>query len=219
MRDEIEVAIMGAIVALVTWTARSLWDWFQDKRRVRAEQVARLLALESLLKASVAIFESQRAQVNKLEAMLKANEQHAELRAEGGFEDLMSRCYPKMSPSERELHGIVRAYTEHSMRKVNQDLSDWCASDKVFKAGLVPLKVRSELAAEIFALEIHLTLWHAKYASWIPGHPEHALVYMEDEKSHGLGFPRARQVRRRGEVAQMRGIEKEVEEALQELKG
>ena len=34
-------------------------------------------------------------------------------------------------------------------------------------------------------------LWHAKYEAWIPNHPEHALVYMADEKHHGLGFPGA----------------------------
>ena len=33
-------------------------------------------------------------------------------------------------------------------------------------------------------------MWLAKYEAWIPGHPEHALVYVNDEQKHGVGFPR-----------------------------
>jgi hypothetical protein len=73
---------------------------------------------------------------------------------------------------------------------------------------------KRELAEELFALEIHLTLWHAKFESWIPGHPEHALVYLDDEKAHGLGFPTPREGSDR--VA-MLGVDAEVSRALKEL--
>jgi len=39
-------------------------------------------------------------------------------------------------------------------------------------------------------LQAHLLLWLAKYEIWIPASPEHALVYLADEKEHGVGFPR-----------------------------
>lgn len=43
--------------------------------------------------------------------------------------------------------------------------------------------------AHLNLLASHLMLWHAKYEAWIPSNNKHALLYMEDEEEHGLGFP------------------------------
>jgi hypothetical protein len=32
-------------------------------------------------------------------------------------------------------------------------------------------------------------MWNAKFEAWIPRHPTHALVYLDDESEHGIGFP------------------------------
>ena len=77
------------------------------------------------------------------------------------------------------------------MRSINLAVSEWLKSDVLFKTGVVESQRNRRLAESLFALEIHLLLWHAKYEAWIPNHPEHALVYMVDEKQHGLGFPGA----------------------------
>jgi hypothetical protein len=181
--------------------------------------MAQLQNLESLLKATGALFQLQQAQVKSLMEMLKQNHPK-EFSGNEGYEDAMARCYSVMNDKERELHGIIRAYTEHSLRKVNQAMSDWCSADKYFKTRVAPSGRKRELAEELFALEIHLTLWHAKYESWIPDHPEHALVYLDDEKAHGLGFPNKRHVRnarKSDEAVEKLGVEEEVARALDEL--
>jgi hypothetical protein len=47
----------------------------------------------------------------------------------------------------------------------------------------------AKLAELLNQLDAHLVLWLAKYESWIPNRPDHALVYLADEQLHGLGFP------------------------------
>jgi hypothetical protein len=65
---------------------------------------------------------------------------------------------------------------------------DWVRSDTYFR---VPNKrVPREIAEGLTQLEAHLLIWFAKYESWIPDHPERALVFLGDESGHGPGFPR-----------------------------
>jgi len=45
------------------------------------------------------------------------------------------------------------------------------------------------LAELLNQLDAHLLLWLAKYKRWMPDRPDHALVYLDDEERHGLGFP------------------------------
>ena len=52
-----------------------------------------------------------------------------------------------------------------------------------------PRPQRRTLSLGFGQLEIHLLLWRAKFEYWIPNNPEHCVVYMADEKKHGLGFP------------------------------
>lgn len=61
-------------------------------------------------------------------------------------------------------------------------------------------------------------LWNAKYESWIPEQPEHALVYMDDEKRHGVGFPKRREAIIEGKRVTMDGVDVEVARALEELR-
>jgi hypothetical protein len=201
--ENLQVAAVGAAFAVAGYAGKSVVDWWQEKRKERAGIIAKLQGLESLLKASRALFLLQQEQVKRLMKLLETN--HPEqFRGRDGYDDAMARCHGVLNDEERALHGIIRAYTEHSLRAVNQAVSDWLKADASFKTGGVPSKQRQKLAELLFALELHLMLWHAKYASWIPGHPEHALVYMADEQSHGLGFPG--------------GLDEAVAEALKELR-
>jgi hypothetical protein len=213
---EVQVAVIGAAVAGLGYISKSIVEWWQKKRNERAGIIAQLQTLDSLLKAARALFVLQQEQVKSLWALLKENHPK-ELSSSEGYDDAMARCYPVMNDKEQELHEIIRAYTEYSLRKINQAMSDWCNVDKVFKAAVAPSSRKSELAQELFSLEIHLMLWHAKYESWIPSHPERALVYLADEKEHGLGFPNEREVKEGSELVKKRGIEAEVASALKEL--
>lgn len=72
---------------------------------------------------------------------------------------------------------------------MNDKLLDWLRSDEHFR-GLSSSDHRyGELAVYLPRLEVHLLLWRAKYEQWIPTSPDHCLVYLADEESHGVGFP------------------------------
>ena len=90
---------------------------------------------------------------------------------------------------DQELHGIIRSYSEYSMRRINEALQKWVENDIYFKTEQVGSSRKNELAARLRHLEMHMLLWFAKFENWIPNQPHHALVYMADEKKHGLGFP------------------------------
>src|SRR5262245_1078748 len=213
---EVQVAVIGAAAAALGYVGKSVVEWGQAKRKEHASTIAQLQQLDSLLKAAHALYIIQQAQAKRLMADLRANHPQEYLGSKG-YDKTMERCYDVMSKKERELHRIIRAYTEHSLRKVNQAMSDWCGADEVFKTGLAPSSRKRELADRLFALEIHLMLWHAKYESWIPNHDKHALVYLNDEEKHGLGFPK-RKVRKDkgGEALKVPGKGEEVSHGLEE---
>jgi hypothetical protein len=71
-----------------------------------------------------------------------------------------------------------------------------------------------QLAENVFDLEIILLLWHAKHESWILDEPKHALVYMDDEKAHGLGFSKDR--KKNG--VWVEGVDKDVGAVFKELR-
>ena len=214
---EIQVSIIGAIFAALGYFGKGIVDWIQNKRKERAQTLARLESLHWLLYASGTIFRLQQEQVKTLRQNLKAN--HPKEFADGGpHEDVLTRCYPVMDVQERSLHGIIRATTIHSVHTLNSAMSDWLKSDSDFKSGFILTKRRRQLANQLFLLEIHLLLWHAKYETWIPHHPEHALVYLADENNHGLGFPVERQKKVDGIIVTQPGVQGEVGFALADLR-
>ena len=215
---EIEVAILGAALAVVGYFGKSLISWRQEKRKDKAQTIAELQRLQSLLNASGTQFDLQQEQVERLLLLLEKNHP-AEYDPGLGFEEIMERCYPVFNKTEREIHGIIRAYTEHSLRPINLAMSEWLRSDVLFKTGLVKSRRRKALARNLFDLEIHLLLWNAKYEAWLPGQPHHALVYMADENEHGLGFPGDRIVKENGEDIYLDGTDKDVAAVLNELRG
>lgn len=121
-----------------------------------------------------------------------------------GYEETISRAFDKLGKREKELHGMIRSISEHSMHEVNQTMSGWLANDTYFKTTAGKVKIMNELATKLHELETHLTLWHAKKAYWLSSDETHALVYMADEHEHGLGFPP--------------GLDKTAKEALEYLK-
>ncbi|MGB2930865.1 MAG: hypothetical protein WBE08_06740 [Methyloceanibacter sp.] len=105
-----------------------------------------------------------------------------------GYEETLALGYSGLSNTERETHSIIRAMTEHIVYPLNLQLLDWVREDTYFKAcrGKGPY---GELARRLGDLETHLLMWKAKYEVWIPKQPTHALVFLDDEKEHGIGFP------------------------------
>jgi hypothetical protein len=214
---EIQVVIITALFAAIGYMVKSVIDWWQNRQKERARIIAEVQRLQSLLQASGEVFDIQQDQVRRLRELLKKNHP-AEFPGNAGFEETMTRFYPTFKDDEQELHSIIRAYTEHSMRSVNLALSEWLRADELFKTGAVKSKREKQLAEKLFALEIHLLLWHAKYQAWIPNQPQHALVYMVDENQHGLGFPSDRVVKVNGKETKIEGVETEVNRVLEELR-
>ncbi len=180
-------AAFGAIIAALGYVSKLLIESWQRTKQTRRERFAALVQLESLLRAAKVAFRIQREHRNRLHNWIESD--HPEAAIEEGFERQFVAAYPNFSAKEKQLHGIIRGITEHSMKPVNEALSAWLRNDLYFKVQRGRDGKRTVFAQTLADLEAHLLLWHAKYAVWIPNHPVHALVYMVDEERHGLGFP------------------------------
>ena len=55
--------------------------------------------------------------------------------------------YDSFADDEKALHGVIRAITQHSMRPVNQALSDWLKADTEFKTAARVLRLPVIFAA------------------------------------------------------------------------
>jgi len=181
-------AVVGAVIAALGYVAKTILEWWAGVREARRARRARLVALRALLQAAKASFEIQNDHAQRLLGMIHRN--HPGLGVEGeGYERAFAAAYPQFTPEELELHGIIRGITIHALREANEAMLAWLREDAYFKAQQRPGTLAGDLAQQLGALEAHLYLWRAKYAAWIPDHPEHALVYLADEQAHGVGFP------------------------------
>ena len=179
---------IGALVAAFGYVAKLIIESGLRFREAQNVQRARLVELQSMLRATWTSFAVQNNHAKRLLSMVR--EKHTDLGGpEEGYERTFSRAYTAFSPDEKELHALIRGITIHSIRPTNQSLSSWLKSDTHFKAQKLSKGILGELAAKLAALEAHLILWHAKYEIWIPENPEHALVYLADEEQHGVKFP------------------------------
>lgn len=215
-QEWIRTLLIAAVSALAAYTWKSWLENRERKRKERASIISKLQELKSLLDTSGYLFSIQQGQVQRLMESLQHNHPTEYAKAEG-YDAIVTRCFPKLNDDEKALHGIIRAYTEHSMRRVNEALQRWLDTDEQFKTGRVQSSRRQALADRLRELEMHLLLWQAKLEYWLPANPAHALVYMEDENAHGLGFPRDRTLERDGKREHIPGVDSEVSRVLAEL--
>lgn len=179
-------AVTGAVSGTAVYFY-GVWRTAGEKRRIhRASVIARLGELREMLRISRKLFRIQKRKMRLLRDTLK--EHHAE-RCKNcvGYDATFSRCFSVMDEQEKDLHGIIRAYT-YSIQRINQSTQKWLEQDTLFKTDSIQF-LGSELGQKLRALEVHLILWQAKFEYWIPNRPDHAVVYMADEKKHGIGFP------------------------------
>lgn len=180
-------AVVAAVLAAVGYVAKLLIELIRDVRRSRAEKRARLLELASLLRATRVLFLVQNQLAVRLAEALRSA--HPDAPSGSGYEDLFATQFDTFTPDQKALHEIIRGITEHSLRPLNKALSKWLRKDLTFRTGYRAKGDWRRLAEKLGELETHLLLWHAKYDSWIPGEPRHALVYLADEQQHGIAFP------------------------------
>ena len=190
------VTLAGAVLAALGYVGKQLVDLVTAHIAARRRRRARLLRLYSLLRTGRVIFVLQNELTRSLLETLQQNHPEAsspEL-ARAGFEEIFSHFYPNFTAAERNLHSIIRGQTINAMHSINTELSAWLIDDDFYKvftgsARGKETQNRAKLAELLGDLEVHLRLWHAKYETWIIDHPEHALVYLDDEERHGPGFP------------------------------
>ena len=104
----------------------------------------------------------------------------------------LCKFYDRLEPDEKELHSIIRAYTEHVVQPLNAEMRTWLQQDVEYRMSRGKKGVEATLCQQLNTLDAHLLLWLAKYEAWIPGHPDHALVYLADEEEHGQASDRDR---------------------------
>ena len=181
--------VAGAVVAALGYVGKLAVEGWRQWRQDRAKRRARLLQLQALLRASQTAFRIQRELAGRLATQLK-HKYPNDLPDEPGLERMFTRLYDRFEPEQAELHSVIRAYTEHALYPINQAMADWLQGDVEHRTTRGKNHPEVRLAKLLNDLDCHLTLWLAKHAAWLPGRPDHALVYLVDEEKHGLGFPR-----------------------------
>jgi hypothetical protein len=188
------VAVLaGAVLAALGYVGKLIVQQWQDSRAAATRRRTELLRLQALLRATRTAFLTQGRLRNELFNQLPDNHPQiprSEPPDDQGYEDLFSDLYPEFTKTERDLHRIIRAYTEHALRPANEELRNWLASDIDHRAPRTRANRQvKDLAVKLNQLDTHLLLWLAKYKVWIPHQPKHALCYTDDEHHHGVEFP------------------------------
>jgi hypothetical protein len=199
MSETVTGTLLAAAIASLGFVAKLLMQEWRERTDRHAARLSSLLALQALLDASRAAFQVQNKLARTLAAEL-TDSAHHEPRDSAGFDALFTARYDTFTPREADDHRVIRGYTEHALRPINARMSTWLRNDVDYRSyarrrrGLGSAQradeARAKLAESLSALEAHLLLWHAKYAVWLPDRPAHALVYLQDEEEHGIGFPK-----------------------------
>jgi hypothetical protein len=188
--DWLGSAVLAAALAAVGYVAKVVLEAIgAAMERVSAHR-ARLVELRALLLAGKMAFRIQRELAGRLQESISATHTDAG-QGRGSLERLFSACHETLTSDQKDQHAVIRGYTEHALRPVNQALLSWLKQDTYYKAKASAKGDLGVLAGCLTQLDAHLLLWMAKYEAWIPAQPKHALVYLADEERHGVGFPTA----------------------------
>ena len=181
-------ALLSAILAAVGFLAKIVFDWLKSIRESYSERKRNLQYLEALLEATKGVFAIQKSLRGRLHDSLFSRfpEECEKIK---GYEETFSELFLHFNEEEKKLHGLIRSITMNAMRSGNKELLGWLKNDRYFKTKLNSFGDQKKLAIKLRQLELHLSLWEAKYKYWIPDFPEHALVYLNDEEHHGVAFP------------------------------
>ena len=180
-------ALVGAILAALGYVAKALIEvWTAHRQRKHARRAA-LVELYSLLRAAGVTFKIQNEHAKNLTTAIAMRHPEHVLEKDG-LDQTLSKGYPHFDADEKELHGLIRSMTINTLRPTNLAILEWLRKDTFHKAQ--PVHKSKGLSEYLSRLEAHIILWHAKYEAWIPERQDHALVYLDDEKQHGLGFPK-----------------------------
>jgi hypothetical protein len=186
--DAVDGILIGAVLAAVGYVTKEIVASVRIWRREQSERRVLLNRLQALLAATQAAFRVQSGLRDRLAEKLTSRFA-SELPGEPGYERLFTHFYDQFDSDDKELHGVIRAYTEHVFHPLNAAMRAWLENDAEYRMGRGKSEDELLLSQQLNALDAHLVLWLAKYEWWIPGQPAHALVYLADEEEHGVPFP------------------------------
>ena len=97
--------------------------------------------------------------------------------------------FNEMDDEERELQSLIRSTTLNSMRRLNEAIRQRLRIHSEFRTPSKKTGPWTNLSEDLQQLELHLNQWFDKYEAVIPDNERRSLVYLADEKKHGIGFP------------------------------
>jgi hypothetical protein len=183
LRDAIVVAISG----VAGFFGKVLYDQFQAKRKAKRDSKSEMQKLSVLLKESGSLFRDQNYKARRLLQQLESR-LGDQVPVGLGFDEAFYRLYSQLEPDERELHSLIRSTTINSLRRVNSAMDEWLRRNFDFRRSDVSHPDGKRLAEELSALELHLNQWHDKFDAHMKDE-KRCLVYLDDEKKQGAGFP------------------------------
>ena len=185
--DGVGAALIGAIIAASGYVGKLLIDAGLDLQKRKQDRRAQLVDLRSLLRVTRTSFAIQKQHAIRLLDMLR--ERNPAFDGASGYEETFARAYRSFTPDENQLHSIIRGMTVNALKPTNEKILQWIQNDRYFRGQQKREGEIGALPERLSDLQTHLLLWLAKYETWIPDKPEHALVYLGDELQHGVGFP------------------------------
>jgi hypothetical protein len=181
--------LTGALVAALGYVGKLVVESVQHWRAEQARSRVRLHQLKALLRASHTAFLVQNDLAVRLARQVQARFPD-EAPARQGFEQLFAHYHDRFTVEEADVHRVIRGYTDHALHPLNEALLHWLRDDAEYRITQGKTGKAAELALLLNRLDEHVILWLAKYEAWLPDQPAHALVYLDDEERHGVGFPR-----------------------------
>lgn len=121
-----------------------------------------------------------------------------------GYNDIFAQYYDQMNKEELELFHLIRGMTKLSIKNVNENMQKWLQDHPVYQLFPKPTPSTEILEENLLQLKIHLNMWFPKYIAVFLKDEKQSLVYLNDEKRQGIGFPKE--------------IEQVVTQAIHELK-
>jgi hypothetical protein len=182
--------IATAMVTMLGYLCKLIIDWISKLRVASRERKSKLIELHSLLLATKVAYTEQCRHRNALFDELSAKYKDISTNTEG-YDQFFAHVFEKMNEEEKEIHLLIRAITENTLRPLNRLILQWLQSDVYFKSKVwSKRRMLSHLSKKLRTLEAHLYLWEAKFLIWIPGRPERSLVFLADENNHGIAYPK-----------------------------
>lgn len=190
MASWISEMIGTGLASIFGFFAKYGWDYFQAKKQVQKDRIKKLETLKGLLVESGNLFVMQNRLLKRLVSTMseRLDIMHPDVQ---GYQSFICEYYDHMDEHEKDMHSVIRGTTMNSMKIVNTEMLKWLKEDNEFKINSVKCirdKFGEGVADQLNQLELHLNLWHDKYAVWMESE-KHCVVYLDDDEKHGVGFP------------------------------